>query len=581
MPLLSIITINRNNAQGLKKTIESVVTQTETDFNDIEYIIIDGNSTDGSKDIIKEFAGNPEYKDKITYWVSEPDTGIYNAMNKGIKKATGDYCLFLNSGDYLIDNVLKKILDELKKDNKTDIFYTDIPQTQDHKQCNFPKKLDYIYFLEQSIYHQGTFIRTNLFNKIGSYSENYKIVSDWEFFLKAFEHKARFKHLGFYTTFFEWNGVSSDKKFKELHDNERNEVIQKVLGKRKLFFIRTKRFIQKKPKIIIEKIKRRLKYRYRKSIDKYFINLCYGNKLKQSTYKKLNKIQKNLVDYILNDEFYNKSIANNNSRINFTNNYLKNQKKETISVVIPHYNHQSQIKKTVESILNQTLQAHEIIIVDDMSDNIELTKSTLDPLADDSKIKVIYSNKKLYPAGARNLGASLATGDIIQFFDADDIMHPQRLEITQITFNLYDNISSLMTGNTRFDDDSIHFPNIDSTKIKENIINPQTIIQHFSIYDFSKTKLSFLDENNSIPGWSWGGLGIKGKYSPTLGHLAILKDIRDILEYHQPQDHVFTPCEDYEYCVFLEILTLGLYQLDLPLSYYRSNSTTWHPQNKG
>ena len=94
-PNLSIITINRNNAAGLRKTIESVVSQTYTDF---DYIIIDGASTDESVDVIKEYA------DRITYWVSEPDTGIYNAMNKGILKANGEYCLFLNSGDWLYDN---------------------------------------------------------------------------------------------------------------------------------------------------------------------------------------------------------------------------------------------------------------------------------------------------------------------------------------------------------------------------------------------------------------------------------------------------------------------------------------------
>ena len=87
---LSIITINRNNAAGLRRTIESVVSQTYTEF---EYIIIDGASTDESVDVIKEYA------DKITFWVSEPDNGIYNAMNKGILKAKGEYLLFLNSGD--------------------------------------------------------------------------------------------------------------------------------------------------------------------------------------------------------------------------------------------------------------------------------------------------------------------------------------------------------------------------------------------------------------------------------------------------------------------------------------------------
>ncbi|MEP7170167.1 MAG: glycosyltransferase, partial [Bacteroidota bacterium] len=101
MPLFSIITVNLNNAAGLKKTIESVVTQT---FNDVEYIIIDGASTDGSKEVIKN------YETKISYWVSEKDTGIYNAMNKAIKKAKAEYCLFLNSGDSLTN---KKVLNDV------------------------------------------------------------------------------------------------------------------------------------------------------------------------------------------------------------------------------------------------------------------------------------------------------------------------------------------------------------------------------------------------------------------------------------------------------------------------------------
>jgi glycosyltransferase involved in cell wall biosynthesis len=89
---LSIITINLNNASGLQKTFDSIFSQ---DFTAIEYIVIDGQSEDGSQELIKQYAG------KINYCISEKDTGIYNAMNKGISKATGDYLLFLNSGDYL------------------------------------------------------------------------------------------------------------------------------------------------------------------------------------------------------------------------------------------------------------------------------------------------------------------------------------------------------------------------------------------------------------------------------------------------------------------------------------------------
>ena len=99
----SIITVNYNNKDGLKKTIESVIHQSYRDF---EYIIIDGGSTDGSAELLKE------YSDKITYWVSEPDKGIYNGMNKGIAKATGDYLNFMNSGDcFYADDVLQHVAD--------------------------------------------------------------------------------------------------------------------------------------------------------------------------------------------------------------------------------------------------------------------------------------------------------------------------------------------------------------------------------------------------------------------------------------------------------------------------------------
>lgn len=105
---LSIITINYNNSIGLRKTIESVVSQTDNTF---EYIIVDGGSSDGSVDIIKQYA------DKVSQWVSERDGGIYNAMNKGVRMAHGEYIMFLNSGDILYDNnVIGHVLPKLKAD---------------------------------------------------------------------------------------------------------------------------------------------------------------------------------------------------------------------------------------------------------------------------------------------------------------------------------------------------------------------------------------------------------------------------------------------------------------------------------
>jgi glycosyltransferase involved in cell wall biosynthesis len=115
MPKLSIITINYNNVKGLEKTINSVVNQS---YNDFEYIIIDGGSTDGSVDIIKK------HENKIVFWVSEPDNGIYDALNKGVKHSNGEYLLFLNGDDCLIDDaILQKISYHLEF---KDLIYFDI-----------------------------------------------------------------------------------------------------------------------------------------------------------------------------------------------------------------------------------------------------------------------------------------------------------------------------------------------------------------------------------------------------------------------------------------------------------------------
>jgi glycosyltransferase involved in cell wall biosynthesis len=170
---LSIITINYNNKEGLQRTIESVVNQTWQDF---EYIVIDGGSTDGSKELIEQ------YQDKIDYWVSEPDNGIYNAMNKGIVKATGEYLQFLNSGDELFsDSVLQENKDQF---NNEDLIYFDLLQvfSDSTNSYIFPNKISYKTFLINTIGHPTTLIKKELFHKYGLYDETLKIVSDWKFF---------------------------------------------------------------------------------------------------------------------------------------------------------------------------------------------------------------------------------------------------------------------------------------------------------------------------------------------------------------------------------------------------------------
>ena len=200
MPKLSIITINYNNLEGLQKTFESVFAQT---FQDFEYIVIDGGSTDGSKEYIAENA------DKINYWVSEKDHGIYNAMNKGIKIANSEFVIFLNSGDTFFNETIVNRL--LNVDNTYDIVYGNhnllkIDNSEYVKQ--FPDLITISYLLIDTVPHLGTRIRKSLFDD-NFYDESLNISSDWTWYFDALINKVSFYHCNFVTVNFRLDGVSS------------------------------------------------------------------------------------------------------------------------------------------------------------------------------------------------------------------------------------------------------------------------------------------------------------------------------------------------------------------------------------
>lgn len=214
---LSIITINYNNLKGLKKTMSSVINQTWQEF---EYLIIDGGSNDGSAEYIESQSKH------IDYWVSESDKGIYNAMNKGILKATGEYLLFLNSGDHLFsDMVLEKNWHTI---GNYDLIYFDI-QTIGigiSEISSHPDKLDFSYFYEASISHPGTLIRAKLFNSVGLYDENYKIVSDWKFFITAiFNFHCSYIKINDIISIFYLDGISSKLSNNKILLSERQQVL--------------------------------------------------------------------------------------------------------------------------------------------------------------------------------------------------------------------------------------------------------------------------------------------------------------------------------------------------------------------
>lgn len=207
---LSIITINYNNAAGLKNTLDSVASQICTDF---EHIIVDGASTDDSIDVIRAYNQSHIANHYKITWLSEPDAGIYNAMNKGVGLAKGEYTLMLNSGDYLVDEyVIEKVLPLL---DGTDIIQGNIIMFDNqNKIVNRSYGKSDISFVEvymSHFLHQAAFIRKNILEEYGCYDENYKIGGDSVFFLKALGFgNATFKYLDINISFYERGGVSAD-----------------------------------------------------------------------------------------------------------------------------------------------------------------------------------------------------------------------------------------------------------------------------------------------------------------------------------------------------------------------------------
>lgn len=223
---LSIITINRNNAIGLEKTMRSVLSQT---FKELEYIVIDGASTDGSVDVIKSL----ESEFNHLKWVSESDTGIYNAMNKGIRMASGEYIQILNSADCLAaPEVTERMLGALEKAGNPSIFYGNMVKCfpDGHRMVDKSFEGQEITMLGMyfgSLNHDSAYIRRDLFNKYGYYDESLKIVADWKWYLEAIilgGEKPKYADVN--VTLFDMTGISETNK--DLDKAERKQVLKQL-----------------------------------------------------------------------------------------------------------------------------------------------------------------------------------------------------------------------------------------------------------------------------------------------------------------------------------------------------------------
>lgn len=238
---LSIVTINYNNAEGLRKTLASVAAQT---YRDIEHIIVDGGSTDGSVDVIKEYVRKVESQKprvKSVIWSSEQDNGIYNAMNRGIRKATGEYCQFLNSGDCLAaSDVTERMMNALYTlhhtpytENAPDILYGNMIKVMpDGKTlrdvCHATNDVTLNMFYRGCLNHSPAYIKRSLFDEYGLYDESLKICSDWKFYMQSIVlGKAKVQYVNIDVTIFDMTGISETRK--DLLNEERNRLLHEMV----------------------------------------------------------------------------------------------------------------------------------------------------------------------------------------------------------------------------------------------------------------------------------------------------------------------------------------------------------------
>jgi len=209
-PLVSIITVVFNGEKHIEQTINSVLNQT---YPLIEYIIIDGASKDKTLEIIKKYEKN------ITHLISEKDTGIYNAMNKGLALAKGEIIGILNADDYYFEKTIELIVQAFVKSNAA-IVFGNLAKLRSFEGKNYFKEIaPNISLIEKTmpIFHPATFVKKELYDKIGTFNEKYKLSADYDFIYRAYNAKAVFEYLPQPLTVFRIDGVTSTncKSYKE------------------------------------------------------------------------------------------------------------------------------------------------------------------------------------------------------------------------------------------------------------------------------------------------------------------------------------------------------------------------------
>lgn len=226
-PELTVITIVYNEVDRILATCKSIDRQA---YDNVEWIVLDGGSSDGTLDILNQ------YTSEIDILISEPDRGIYHAMNKGIALASGEYILFMNGGDeFYTADILADVIPHLD----SDIVYGNLLMrdgVRDHMR-HYPSTLTSKYFLREMLPHQATFYKKTLFDEAGLYDESFRIAGDYEFNTRIFKTlEPSYKHLNLTISVFYTDGISSSQQHRMLRKKENHRVRMKYFMSYKFSF---------------------------------------------------------------------------------------------------------------------------------------------------------------------------------------------------------------------------------------------------------------------------------------------------------------------------------------------------------
>lgn len=242
-PKISVITVCKNSANTIYKCIESVVNQSYSNF---EYIIVDGVSSDDTLKIIQNFA------DKITKLITEPDNGIFDAMNKGISASSGDYIIFLNADDFFIStNTIKYTVNFILNEARSqyDIYYGKVliinHQSGIGNIWNAAKTSRFSLY-RASLPHPATIYKKAAFERCGVFNTTYKIASDYEWFVRALlKYKLKFKRIDLIITLFSKGGLSTQKDNSNFIKKEKDRVRKTYYGFVERLYFSSRWFIKK------------------------------------------------------------------------------------------------------------------------------------------------------------------------------------------------------------------------------------------------------------------------------------------------------------------------------------------------